>query len=171
MVSSRGGVLSMKPLKHLIFGILFTLILFKIFPQIGLIGFFLIISSTVLIDIDHYLYYVYLKKDWNLKNSFDWYISKIGEFNKIPKEQWNNVYFGLCFLHGIEAIIILFAFSFHFTFLLFVIIGFVFHQLLDLIQLIEKKINPLKVVSFTYTLIDSKNKTLVEDYQIKQNGR
>jgi hypothetical protein len=157
----------MLPSKHLFFGIIFALILLFIFPQIGFIGFFLILSSTVLIDVDHYLYYVYKKKDWNLRNAFKWFIKSGKKFNGLPKDQRDNVYFGVCFLHGIETIIIFFAFSFYFTFLLFIIVGFIFHQLLDLIQLIEKRISPLKVVSMIYLLIDIKDKELIENYKIK----
>lgn len=157
----------MKPLPHLFFGMIFVLILLFIFPQIGFIGFFMILSSTVLIDVDHYLYYVYKKKDWNLRNAFNWFIKSGKKFNKMPKDQWDNIYFAVCIFHGIEAIIILFAFSFHFQFLLFIITGFIFHQLLDLIQLIEKRISPLKVVSLTYLLIDIKSKELIDNYIIK----
>jgi len=157
----------MKPLFHLFFGILFVLILLSIFPQIGFIGFFLIILSTVLIDVDHYLYYVYKKNDLSLKNAYNWYIKNGKKYHTLPKDKQKNIYFGICFLHGIEAIIILFAFSFYFTFLLFIIIGFIFHQLLDLIELINKRISPLKVISLTCSLVNTKNKILIENYKIK----
>ena len=157
----------MLPSRHFIFGTIFSLALLFAFPKIGFIGFFIILASTVLIDVDHYLYYVYKKKDWNLKNAFNWYIQGGKKFNEMPKNQRENIYFGICIFHGIEFIIILFAFSFHFISLLFIIVGFVFHELLDLIESIQKKISPLKVVSLAYLLVDIKNKTLIEDYKIK----
>lgn len=151
----------MKPLKHLILGIIFALILLIIFPQIGFIGVFLIIASTVLIDVDHYLYYVYKKKDWSLKNAYGWFIKNEEKYYTLSKNEQKRVYFGICFLHGIEAIIVLFAFSFYFTFFLYIIIGFIFHQLFDLIEIASERINPYKILSLTYSLFNTKNKKLL----------
>ena len=155
----------MLPLRHLVFGILFGLILFAIFPQIGLTGFLLIVSSNVLIDIDHYLYYVYRKKDLNLKKAYSWYIDNGKKYWTLSKKQQKNVYFGICFLHGIEAMIILFLFFFYFKspFYLFILTGFVFHQLLDLIEIIHDKVNPYRIISLMHSLFYAKKKIFVED--------
>ncbi len=154
----------MKPLEHLIFGMVFALILFVIFPQISLIGFFLIVASTVLIDVDHYIYYAYTKKDWSLKNAYNWFIKNGKKYHKLSENQKKDIYFGICFLHGIEAIIILFAFSFYFTFFLFIITGFIFHQFLDFIDLTSRNLSRYKLISLTYSLFYTKNKKLIEDY-------
>ena len=66
----------MYPTQHLLLGIIFSLVLLFLFPQIGFLGASIIILSTVLIDVDHYVYYVYKKKDLSLKNSYNWIIKK-----------------------------------------------------------------------------------------------
>ena len=84
---------------HLILGLVFASILLVIFPQIGLIGFLLIVFSTVLIDVDHYIYYVYKKKDWNLMNAHRWFIKNGESFCSLPRKERSNFYGCLCFLH------------------------------------------------------------------------
>jgi len=131
----------MYPLPHLISGIIFSLILFFIFPQINLIGSFIIVISTVLIDIDHYIYFIYKKKDWNLKNAYDWSIEVCKKFSSLPKTQRNKFYSGFCFLHGIEILIILIILGILVSkYFLFIFIGFLFHLFSDVIyQIVQRE--------------------------------
>jgi len=124
----------MLPSKHFIFGLLFAGVLYFIFPQITLMGFLIIIFSTFLIDVDHYLYYVYKKKDLGLKNSYNWFMKRRERFLALPWKQRNKFQTGVCCLHGIEILIILFLLSFVHKYFLFVFIGFAFHLLLDSID-------------------------------------
>jgi len=124
----------MYPTQHLILGIIFSLVLLFLFPQIGIIGVLIIIFSTVLIDVDHYLYYVFKKKDLSLKNSYNWFIKKVNKFHNLPRKQRNKFYLAFCFLHGVEILIILLLFSKLFPYFFFIFIGFSFHLLLDLIS-------------------------------------
>ncbi len=57
----------MLPKHHVVLGFVISLTVFIIFPSIGLISFLIIWASSVLIDFDHYLYYVFKKKDFSLK--------------------------------------------------------------------------------------------------------
>jgi len=157
----------MLPSKHLFFGVLFALILFVIFPQIGLIGFLLIVSSTVLIDVDHYLYYVYKKKDWSLKNAYKWHIDCGKLYLNLPKKKQQDICLGISFLHGIEMMVILFIIFLYFKspFFLFILTGFVFHQSLDLIEIVYEDTNPCKVLSIIYSLSHRKNKIFLGDYK------
>ena len=93
----------MLPQTHIILGFLISLLLLALFPEITLFGFFVIWLSSVLIDIDHYLFYVYLKKDWNLKRSYKWFIKKSKQFENFSnKEKKLFISPAPCFLHGIE---------------------------------------------------------------------
>lgn len=121
----------MYPSQHLIFGTIFAILVFAIFPQIGFLNFFLIIASTVLIDVDHYLAYAVKKKDWNLKNSYKWFMENTKKFHSFPREKRNKVYGAWCFLHGIEILILLFLFHFVSKIFLFILVGFGFHLILD----------------------------------------
>ena len=124
----------MLPTQHLFLGIIFSLILLFIFPQIGLIGFLIIMFSTVLIDVDHYLYYVYRKKDLSLKNAYNWFAFRKKKLSLLSRKQRNEFYTGFCFLHGIEVLGLLFILgklSFYFY---YVLIGFIFHLFLDIVH-------------------------------------
>ncbi|MDP2673070.1 MAG: hypothetical protein Q8O84_04625, partial [Nanoarchaeota archaeon] len=60
----------MLPKYHVLFGFLFSLILFLIFPFIGLSGFLIIFISSVLIDIDHYLFYVFKNRIFSINKAY-----------------------------------------------------------------------------------------------------
>jgi membrane-bound metal-dependent hydrolase YbcI (DUF457 family) len=161
----------MFPKEHIIFGAIFSAILFFLFPQITLIGAIIVFLSSVLIDVDHYLYYVYKKRDWNLTRAFEWYSDKRHLFDKLSKKQKENIYMGVCFLHGIEALVVLASLYFALLRLswpfanwaLFIIIGFVFHQFLDAIDLFKRGYRFDKVISFAYSLKNARGKRLLQD--------
>ncbi len=153
----------MIPTKHLFFGLILALILFLIFPQIGLIGFFIIIVSTVLIDIDHYLYYVYKKKDLNLKKAYLWFFENCKKYCSLSKEQKNKYYTGFCFLHGIEILIILFFLGRFFSvYFYYILIGFSFHLFLDIMDQIIQKIR-IDRLSIIYDFLKFKKLKLIQE--------
>ena len=128
----------MYPQQHLIWGIIFALLIFFLFPQTDLIRFLIILSSSVLIDIDHYLYHVYKKKDFSLKQTYDWFIKKKEKFLRLSRKQRNESYTGFYFLHGIEVLIFLFILGkFLSAYFYFILIGFAFHLLLDILNQIR----------------------------------
>ena len=89
----------MRPDKHLFYGLIFSFLLLLLFPSIGDIGFFIIFISTVLIDVDHFLYYVFRKKDLNLKRAILWYMDNWQKFSLFSPEQKKEVYGGLYIFH------------------------------------------------------------------------
>jgi len=125
----------MLPHKHFVYGILLSLILVLIMPQIGFIGVSLIILSTVLIDFDHYVYYFYKKQDFNLINAFNFFKNNRKKFLALPVEKRAHYSGAWCMFHGVEAL----AIALILTFLLseyfgFVFIGMAFHLLIDYIE-------------------------------------
>jgi len=144
----------MYPKQHIIYGFIFSVLVFIIFPNVGWLGLATIFLSSFLIDFDHYVYFVWKKRKLSIKKSYEWYIETEKKYYKLPKELKRKVYFGFYFLHGIEAIILLFL-----TYLLtkqmvfvYVIIGFIFHQFLDFIELRIRNIKSYKLFSFFYSL-------------------
>ncbi len=130
----------MIPRQHLFFGLIFVLILFFIFPQIGWIEFFIIIASTILIDFDHYVYYVYKKKNLNLKKAYYWFFENCKKYCSLSREQKNKYYTGFCFLHGVEILVILFFLGKFFSvYFYYILIGFSFHLFLDIVYQIYSK--------------------------------
>ena len=120
----------MLPSKHFIFGLMFVGFLYFIFPKITFIGFLIILSSTVLIDVDHYIYYIYKKKSFNLKNAYKWFIQIEKKLLSLPWKQRNKFQTGFCFLHGIEVLFVLLILGIFISkYFLFVFVGFAFHLL------------------------------------------
>jgi len=151
------------PKYHIIFGLIFSIILFLIFPQINWLGFVVIWASSVLIDIDHYLLYVWLKKDLSLKNAVNFFYEKAKAFKKLPIEKQKKAHTGIYFLHGIEMILImLFLFILlNVNLFIYISIGFAFHLILDLIHIYNKKV-PYYRISFFYSLYAQRNKEFIE---------
>jgi hypothetical protein len=127
----------MLPKNHIILGGIFSLIIYLIF-QIDFFQAFLIFLSSFLIDIDHYLYYVYKKKDFSLKKAYNFALFQKNNLMKLKKEERSKFYTGFFFLHGLEIVLILFLFGVYFSkCFLFVSLGFLFHLILDYISQIQ----------------------------------
>jgi len=124
----------MYPLQHLFLGAYFAMFLFLFFPPIGFTGFLIIFLSSVLIDVDHYLFYVYKKKDFNLRTAYGWYIKMGKRFRSLPSEKMEKSCYAFCFFHGVEILIIFLILSFFSKYFLYISIGFAFHLILDIIS-------------------------------------
>ena len=144
----------MKPNFHIFLGLLFSLFILILFPKIGL-GFFIIFLSTILIDIDHYLYFVYRKKDWNLKKAYNWFLNLHEKYISLPKSKRKQFYGSICWLHGIETFILLAILGLFSPIFLFILTGFTFHLLVDDIYDLIKR-NPGHNFSSIYIFIKSK---------------
>lgn len=124
----------MNPSWHIFFGFFFCLFLFFAFPDTSLMNISLVFFSSVLIDVDHYLFYLFTTKNFSLRRAYAHFIEqkrKWKEFGKDPKYV-QPIY--LLIFHGLEVLVILFIFSFFFKPFYFVFIGFSFHLFLDLIE-------------------------------------
>ena len=153
----------MRPITHLILGIVLAAVLFVILPEISLIQLGIIVASSVLIDIDHYSYYIYKKKKINPIKAYKWYTANIKKCCSMPKEQKGKVHFGTCFLHGIEILILLFILGFFVSNIFyFILIGFTFHLLLDLsVEIIYYNI--YNKISIIYAFLKSRGLTFIDD--------
>jgi len=114
----------MFPKWHVLFGIIFSLILYLFF-QISLSNSLIVFLASVLIDADHYLFYVKRKKDWNLKRAFRWFVA-LGKKHK-PL---------ILLFHNIEFLILILIISFLYNVFFFILIGLSFHLVSDFIYLI-----------------------------------
>ena len=144
----------MLPRSHFVLGLFLSLILFILFPELGLTGFIAIWAASFLIDVDHYIYYIWLKKDWNLKNAHSWFMIQNAKAMKLThKQRLRKIKTIPCLLHGVEALIILLALSFFHKIFLYIFIGFIFHEFLDLINAIYYGFPLGHVGSQTYNFI------------------
>lgn len=115
----------MKPPTHLIFALFLAALLYPIFNWKVLF----ILAGGVLVDVDHYLWYIYKYKKFNIINSYKFYLKNI-EVN-----DYSNVYGILLIFHTIEFLLLMILLSFYIEFALIFTIGLVLHYLLDLIFL------------------------------------
>ncbi len=125
----------MLPKLHLLFGAVASLLLWLIFPSIGFINALIIAASSVLIDIDHYLYYVFIKKDLNPKKAYLWFMKNRIIWLKLTEKQKSQYKRSILLFHGIEFVLILAIISFASNLILFIFIGILIHLALDFIDL------------------------------------
>ena len=123
----------MLPKYHILFGLIFVAILYLIFPSISVLGLIIIFLSSVLIDVDHVLYYSFKKRNLNPIKAYKWYMERLKEFKKLSREQRRNFHPGFYLFHGVEWLILLFFLGTYLPFLFFIFLGFSFHLLLDII--------------------------------------
>ncbi len=97
------------------------------------------LKASVLIDVDHYLFYVWKKKDFHLGRAFGWFVKKKKAFEKLERKvrkEYMNAWF--C-LHGLESVLIFGLLGFFvWNVFYFVAAGFLFHLILDWVDLALK---------------------------------
>jgi len=124
----------MHPKVHFIIGVLFIIILHFIFPQITFLSLLIILFSSVLIDGDHYIYYIIKKRNFNLFKCYRWYQNHFHKTINIPMSERKKIYTGFYLFHGIEMLIILFLLGTYVNqFFIFIFIGFSIHLFLDIV--------------------------------------
>ena len=143
----------MLPKYHILLGFFFALFLFFIFPKIEVVGFLIIFLSSFLIDIDHYLYYVFKKRDLSLSRAYNWFLKRHKRLLSLSRKKRNEIYTEIHFLHGIEILIILLLLGlFVHKYFYFLLTGATFHLFLDIIY--QKKIHDrLDRISLIYDFI------------------
>ena len=144
----------MLPSKHIILGLLFSLLILMLFPNIGFSGFLIIFLSSFLIDVDHYLLYAFIKRDISLKRARKWFYENYLKILALPTKERRNLKSRPFILHGIEAILILILLSYYSPVFFYILIGFLFHQFLDLLTLIYFSIPLHKLGSQTYNILN-----------------
>src|SRR6056297_1583748 len=135
----------MRPKYHVLIGFIISLFLYLIFP-IGVLGASLIFLSSVLIDFDHYLYYIFKTKNFNLKKSHSWYLEKEKELKKYPKKERNKIYYASYIFHGLEWILVFILLGYFLRDIFyFIAAGMFLHLFTDLIENIFNKKRIFKI--------------------------
>lgn len=114
----------MFPKWHIFFGLIFSLILYFIF-NMDLFNSLIVFLASVLIDFDHYIWYTNRKKDWNLKRAYKW-----NTYLERKHEKAMHIF------HTIEFLILIFILSFFLRIFFYILIGILFHSILDFIGMI-----------------------------------
>lgn len=125
------------PDRHIIYGILLTLTVWLVFPNTSWFYLSLLFLSSIFIDVDHYIWYVKERKDWNLKNAYYYLKDKKDKRRK------------LFWFHTIEFIIFIGLLSYIWKGFSYIFIGLIFHSILDIMDIkIYKKDFKERVFSF-----------------------
>ncbi len=156
----------MLPQEHLVLGIVLGLLIFLYFPSFGLLNISIIVLSSVLIDVDHYLYYVYKKNDKSVIRAYRWYMVTHRKCKTLSKEQKKKIHFGTFFLHGIEVLIILLVLGFFVSDIFyFILLGFTFHLLVDLsVEIVLH--DDFSKVSIIYTFLRGRKLKFIDELDL-----
>ncbi len=114
--------------KHIIYSIIPTIMLAP-FVGIQALVFF---AGAILIDADHYLQYILKFNDFSVKGMFD-YTSSVVSY--VESENKRSPYLGLCLFHTVEFFILLSILSFYSIIARYLLLGILFHMVLDIIFL------------------------------------
>ncbi|MBI2653773.1 hypothetical protein HYX02_03080 [Candidatus Woesearchaeota archaeon] len=115
----------MKPLTHLFASAIIAAALYPMFGWKAI----LVVASGFLIDIDHYLWYIFKHKNINIIDCYQYYI------DGLDKEKYKKNLGILLIFHTIEFLLIMTALSFYSDLFLLFTIGLLAHYLLDLIAI------------------------------------
>ncbi|MEK6820300.1 MAG: hypothetical protein AABX71_01165 [Nanoarchaeota archaeon] len=146
----------MLPKHHMIVGFIVVLILFL--SGMSLIPCLIIFSSSVLIDIDHYFFYVWKRRDFSLKNAYNYFLRRMKKWFNMHYEERKKYKRMIVIFHGVEFMSLLILLSFIHQIFLFMLVGFFVHMIADLIEILYKKEALYSKGSQTYVYVSNKNK-------------
>ncbi len=149
----------MHPKEHIIYGGLFAIICFFLFDIIGLIEALIIwVSSWFIIDLDHAIRYSVKTGNFNIVKFCKW-SKKRGEVWKLlPGHKKKEHQHPIFIFHGIEALIILFLLGLIWNIFNWILIGFIFHLILDLVSLYIDNENVLYKMSVILVFFRNRGK-------------
>ena len=99
---------------HFLFGLIISLLLYPVYGINVLIIFF----TNILLDVDHYILYIFKFRSFNMLKANKYFINHVGT--------------SFLFLHTAEFVILLLIFSLYSDFAFFILIGVALHLLLDI---------------------------------------
>jgi len=148
----------MYPSTHTIVGAIVSLLIWALFPSLAWWQIFIIFASSILIDVDHYLWYAIKKHDWNLRRAYNWHVEKSILFKKMSEKERSKYRHQIMILHGIEFWILLILLIFLDEVFLFVLIGIAIHMILDYIDMYRWNVPFYSKISQVYTHVMNKRK-------------
>lgn len=115
----------MNPPFHFVMTLLLSLVLY---PVYGTYSFFTLIGGF-LIDLDHYFWHVYLKKDINPINAYKFYLTLIKERSFRKQKRC------LLIFHTAEFLILMIILSLYSQIAFIILLGLLFHYFIDYIYI------------------------------------
>ena len=121
----------MFPKTHVIVGIIASLAIFILWPSISLFNLGIIFLSSVLIDFDHYLYFIWTKSDFSLAHAYRWFVAKNKLMFSLPENERKKYKHVILLFHGIEFWLLIFLLSFLDKIFIWVLAGLAIHMFVD----------------------------------------
>jgi hypothetical protein len=147
----------MLPRYHVIFGFLVSLI-FGLATNLSASAIGIIFLSSFLIDFDHYLLYIFKKKDFVFMNAYQWFVKRRKKYLKLSLNEREKYKREIVIFHYAEFWILLLILSIFSNVFLFVLIGIAIHIFLDWLELFYLNEPIYSKVSLIWTLVKNKNK-------------
>ncbi len=123
----------MLPRWHILFGAIFAILVWLLF-KVSFQGAVLIFFASVFFDFDHYLIYAYHKRKIGLFGVLKYY-DKIGKREMEWVREKTGQKSHIQIFHTVEFHLLVLILAFYFPILYFILIGMVFHSLLDVVWL------------------------------------
>lgn len=122
----------MLPKWHALFGFILAVVLIAFF-NVTPVNACLVFLSSSLIDFDHYLYYVYRKRNFNLRKAY-FSIKKLGKAcSKLPLKERKGIFVGYFIFHGLEVVVLLIVMGFLVTpYFYYISLGIFLHLIMDI---------------------------------------
>ena len=127
----------MLPRWHIIFGAIFTAIIWIFSPETKIIYLSLVFLSSVLIDFDHYLITLTNTKKLSLRKSLK-YFKCLGEKERKEKKNNKREKGHFYIFHTLEFHILVLLLSLVRIEFFYIFLGMIFHSLLDVAWMIKK---------------------------------
>lgn len=128
----------MEPRWHILYGAIFTVLIWLVAPEISLFYLALIFLSSVLIDFDHYVASVMKAGTWRLKDSFEYHRILILKCQEDRKKGIRKKFDDFHPLHTVEVHLLMGLLGLFWTGFYFIFIGMVFHSLFDIYHLMSQ---------------------------------
>lgn len=147
----------MLPKWHILFGFVLSYILVYLF-KLSLLAGSIVFLSSFLIDLDHYIYFVFKKKSLSYVKARKYYAERNEIWKKLSKEEKNNYKYPIMIFHGIEFWILLALLGFISPIFFWILMGIGVHMVADWADLFERKERIYVKLSQGYTCLANKNK-------------
>lgn len=145
------------PQSHLIYGLFFSACVYFIYPTIGILGFSLIWLSSIFIDLDHAVRFTIKTGSINPIKFLEWSYGEHKRWKNLKNKNQYKLPFFAC--HGIEFIAMLAILTIFTSWAKYVLIGALFHLILDYMHLIKHKRVLMSKMSQVWVLIRNSKKS------------
>lgn len=142
----------MLPRWHILLGGIVSLVIWLVFPSIGMYAWVVFLSSF-LIDVDHYMEYVVRQKDISLINALRYYHYKLKYFKKLHRRHWKKYKEHYIIFHTIESWIVLAFLGMINPIFWFVLLGFGIHMFFDYIAMLSYRVILVSKISLIATYV------------------